>query len=369
MKIPFIDLKSQYQSLKQEIDQAIQKVLDHGQYILGPEVAECEQALAKFVGAKHCLAVSSGTDAAIIALMAMGIGPGDEVIVPAFSFIATAEAIVLVGAKPVYADVEPDTYNLDALKIEALITKNTKAIMPVSLYGQTADMDAINAIAAKHKIPVIEDAAQSFGATYKGRKSCNLSTVGVTSFFPAKPLGCYGDGGAIFTNDEALNKKMSQIRVHGQSARYYHDSIGVNGRLDTIQCAILMPKLRKFPWELEQRERLALQYNEAFADLKKKGVVLPQIRTSRTSAWAQYTIEIPERDVMMKRLDELGVPTSVHYPRTMADQPAYAKYKDPKVSLAVSTRAANRVLSLPMHPYMMRDQLDFIVTKVHEAFR
>lgn len=368
MKIPFIDLKSQYQSLKEEIDKAIHKVLDHGQYVLGPEVAECEQALAKYAGTKHCLTVASGTDAAIIALMALEVGPGDEVIMPAFSFIATAECAVLVGAKPVFVDIEPDTYNMDAKKIEAAITKKTKAIMPVSLYGQPCDMDAINAIATKHNLTVIEDAAQSFGATFKGKKSCNLSKIGVTSFFPAKPLGCYGDGGAIFTNDDELNKKMSIIRVHGQSARYYHDAIGVNGRLDTIQCAILMPKLKKLDWEIEQRNRLALQYNEAFADLKKKGVVLPEIKNYRTTAWAQYTISVNERDNVIKRLDELKVPTSIHYPRTMADQPAYEKYKDPNVSLSVSTRAASRVLSLPMHPYMMRDQLDFIVSNVRAAF-
>ncbi len=367
MKIPFIDLKSQYQVLKPEIDQAIQKVLDHGQYILGPEVTECEKALAQFVGCKHALAVASGTDAAVIALMALGVGPGDEVIVPAFSFIATAEAVVLVGATPVFIDVEKDTYNLDATKLEALINKNTKAIMPVSLYGQTPDMDAINAIANKHKLPVIEDAAQSFGGTYKGKKSCNLSTIGVTSFFPAKPLGCYGDGGAIFTNDAALNDKMSKIRVHGQSARYYHDMIGVNGRLDTLQCAILMPKLKKFPWELEQRDRLAKQYNEAFKDLTTKGVVLPQVKAERFSAWAQYTIEVPERDKFQKRMEEAGVPTSVHYPRTMADQPAYTHFRDPNQDLSVSEHAALHVVSLPMHPYMEADHFQHIVKSVKSA--
>jgi len=363
-KIPFIDLKAQYETLKSEIDQAIHKVLDHGQFILGPEVQECEAALARFVGSNHAITCASGTDAAVMALMALGIGPGDEVIVPAFSFIATAESVVLAGATPVFVDIEADTWNLDTQLLENVLTKKTKAIMPVSLYGQIPDMDAINAFAKTHKLAVIEDAAQSFGATYNGKKSCNLSTIGVTSFFPAKPLGCYGDGGAIFTNDDSLAKDLKKIRVHGSDVRYYHDLIGVNGRLDTIQCAILTPKLSKFPWELQQRERLAQQYNKAFAPLSAKGVRLPVVRKGRTSAWAQYTLEVPDRDQFQKRLDELGVPTAVHYPRTMSDQPAYEKFKRPDSKLSVSERAAMHVVSLPMHPYMSDSDKDRVIESV-----
>ncbi len=244
--IDFIDLKAQQNRIKDKIDAGIQSVLTHGQYILGPEVAELEEKLAAYAGVKYCITCANGTDALQIAQMAFGIGPGDEVITPGFTYIATAETVALLGAKPVYVDVNPKTYNLDVEKLEAAITPRTKAIIPVSLYGQCADFDAINAIAAKYGIPVIEDAAQSFGATYKGRKSCNLSTVACTSFFPSKPLGCYGDGGAIFTNDEELAKVIRQIARHGQDRRYHHIRVGVNSRLDTIQAAILLPKLEIF---------------------------------------------------------------------------------------------------------------------------
>ena len=244
MPIPFIDLKTQYQAVKPQIQARIDAVLEHGQYIMGPEVKELEDKLAAFTGAKHCITCASGTEALLMSLMALGIGPDDEIVTTPFTFVATAEVIVLLGAKPVFVDVEPDTGNIDASLIEAKITSKTKAIMPVSLYGQTADMDAINAIAAKRgNLPVIEDAAQSFGATYKGRQSCNLSTIGCTSFFPSKPLGCYGDGGAIFTNDDALAQAMREIRVHGQSQRYVHTRVGVGGRMDTLQCAIVLAKL------------------------------------------------------------------------------------------------------------------------------
>lgn len=272
MSLPFIDLKSQYHQLKSEIDAQIQSVLQHGQYVMGPEMEQLEKLLAQYTGAKHAITCSSGTDAAVIAMMALGIGPGDEVITSAFSFFASAESIVLVGATPVLIDIDPVTYNLDPKLLEAAITPKTKAIQPVSLYGQASDMDEINAIAKRHKLFVIEDAAQSFGSAYKGNKSCNLSDVGVTSFFPAKPLGCYGDGGAIFTNDDALAKAMKEIRVHGQTERYLHPRIGVNGRLDTLQCAILIPKLKNLDWEIEQRNKLANEYHNAFEPLMKKGV-------------------------------------------------------------------------------------------------
>ncbi|MBY0237350.1 MAG: DegT/DnrJ/EryC1/StrS family aminotransferase, partial [Burkholderiaceae bacterium] len=252
--MPFIDLKAQYQALKPSIDARIQKVLDHGQYIMGPEVKELEEKLAAYVGAKHCITVSSGTEALLIALMALDLQPGDEVITTPFTFAATAEVIVLLGGVPVFVDIQADTCNIDPQLIEAAITPKTRAIMPVSLYGQVCDMDEINAIAARHgNIPVIEDAAQSFGATYKGRKSCGLSTFGATSFFPSKPLGCYGDGGALFTNDDVLAQAAREIRVHGQSARYTHTRLGVGGRMDTLQCAVVLGKLERFDWEVEQR--------------------------------------------------------------------------------------------------------------------
>src|SRR5688572_18381583 len=271
----FTDLKAQYRALKRELDARIQRVLDHGQYILGPEVREMEEKLEAYTGARHCISVASGTEALLIALMSLDIKPGDEVITTPFTFVATGEMIVLLGAKPVFVDAEEDTANIDAAKIAAAITPRTKAIMPVSLYGQPADMDEINALAAKHGVPVIEDAAQSFGATYKGRKSCNLSTIGATSFFPSKPLGCYGDGGALFTNDDALGKAFREIRHHGQSARYQHTRIGVGGRMDTIQCAVLLAKLPRLEWEIERRIALGKRYDALLAKHVKPITVKP----------------------------------------------------------------------------------------------
>jgi len=366
--IPFIDLKTQYEALKEPIAKRIQTVLNHGQFIMGPEVEECEKAMAKFVGCKHAITVSSGTDAAIIAMMAMGIGPGDEVITTPFSFIATAETIILVGATPVFVDIDPETYNIDPAKIEAAITSKTKAIQPVALYGQCADMNEINAIAKKHKLFVIEDGAQSFGAMYNGKRSCNLSDVGVTSFFPAKPLGCYGDGGAIFTNDDALAVAMKEIRVHGQPSRYHHTRIGVNGRLDTIQCAILIPKLERFSWELEQRDRIGQKFNQAFQSLEKKNVRIPKVKKGNTSAWAQYTLFVPDRDKFAAGLKEKGVPTSVHYPTTMAEQPAYVKLCKTH-SIENATQCSRHVISLPMYPDMSDAIQDQIITAVLEFYK
>jgi UDP-2-acetamido-2-deoxy-ribo-hexuluronate aminotransferase len=366
--IPFIDLKAQYQALYEPIQNRIQKVLEHGQFILGPEVEELEKNLSAFCGAKHSITCSSGTDASILAMMALGIGPGDEVIVPAFSFIATAETVVLVGATPVFVDVDPHTYNLDPATLEKAISPKTKAIHPVGLYGQTPEMDEINAFAKAHKLAVIEDAAQCFGATYKGKRSCNLSAVGVTSFFPAKPLGCYGDGGAAFTNDDALAEAMKEIRVHGQKTRYYHTRIGVNGRLDTLQCAILIPKLERFQWELDQRTKLANRYNEGFRDLQEKGVVLPILASQCTSSWAQYTLQVPQREALMKALSAEGVPTSVHYPRTMVDQPAYEKIGR-VMDISVSRQMAERVVSLPIYPDMTNDLQDYVIEKVLKFYK
>lgn len=367
-QIPFIDLKTQYKALKSNIDQRIHAVLEHGAFINGPEVAECEKKLAEFVGSKYCLAVASGTDALLVPMMALGIKPGDEVITTSFSFIATAETIVLAGATPVYVDVDPETFNIDVNKIEAAITPKTKAIMPVSLYGQIADMKKINAIAEKHKLWVIEDAAQSFGAIQDGKRSCNLSKVSGTSFFPAKPLGCYGDGGAIFTDDADLHKAMKEVREHGSEVRYYHTRLGVNARLDTIQCAILLAKLERYPWELQQRDRLAQRYNKAFADIKKKDFAIQKIRPANTSAWAQYTMTVENRDAFQKKMTDKGVPTAVHYPRIMPDQPWYKNnYKGPKMDWSVSRWAADHVISLPMYPDMDDKIQDRVIDAVKEC--
>jgi UDP-2-acetamido-2-deoxy-ribo-hexuluronate aminotransferase len=365
--VPFIDLKTPYKALKSKIDANIQKVLDHGAYVNGPEVAELETKLAEFTGTKYALTCASGTDALVIPLMALGIGQGDEVITTAFSFIATAEVIVLAGAKPVYVDIDPKTFNIDVSKIEKAITPKTKAIMPVSLYGQVADMDEINAIAKKHNLAVIEDSAQSFGATYKGKRSCNVSLIGGTSFFPAKPLGCYGDGGAIFTNDEKLLKAMKEIREHGSESRYYHTRLGLNGRLDTIQCAILLAKLERYPWEIEQRDRVAKRYNEAFSSIKTEGFTFPQVKTGNASVWAQYTLTIKDRATFQKKLTELGVPTSIHYPRIMPEQPWYKEHTQSTGDWTHARWAADHVISLPMYPDMDTATQDRVIKAVLES--
>jgi UDP-2-acetamido-2-deoxy-ribo-hexuluronate aminotransferase len=352
MSIPFIDLKTQYQALKPQIQARINAVLDHGQYIMGPEVKELEDKLAIYTGAKHCITVASGTEALLIGLMALGIKPGDEIITTPFTFVATAEVIVLLGARPVFVDVEADTANIDARLIEAKITFRTKAIMPVSLYGQTADMEAINAIASRHgNIPVIEDAAQSFGASYKGKKSCNLSTIGCTSFFPSKPLGCYGDGGAIFTNDDALAQAMREIRVHGQSKRYVHTRVGVGGRMDTLQCAIVLAKLERFKYEVSQRELLGQRYTDQILALQggvgDAAVQPPTVRSDRTSVYGQYTVFVPNREAVQKRLSEAGIPTAVHYPVPLNEQPAYKHLCCPDCT-PIAKLLATQVMSLPM---------------------
>ena len=354
--IEFIDLKAQQARLKDKIEAGIQNVLTHGQYILGPEVKELEEKLAAYVGAKYCITCANGTDALQIAQMAFGIGPGDEVITPGFTYIATAETVAILGATPVYVDVNPNTYNLDVVQLEAAITPRTKAIIPVSLYGQCADFDAINAIAAKYNIPVIEDAAQSFGATYKGRKSCNLTTVACTSFFPSKPLGCYGDGGAIFTNDDELAKVIRQIARHGQDRRYHHIRVGMNSRLDTLQAAILLPKLEILDEEMQARQRVAETYTKLF---NEAGVnTTPCIEAHNQSAWAQYTIQVESRDDVQAKLKEQGIPTAVHYPIPLNKQPAVA---NANVSLPVGDAIAERVMSLPMHPYLTAEAQEKIV--------
>ncbi|MGE7991579.1 DegT/DnrJ/EryC1/StrS family aminotransferase [Pseudomonas sp. NPDC089554] len=352
----FIDLKSQYQQLKSQIDAGIQRVLDHGQYILGPEVGELEAKLAEYTGARHCIAVANGTDALQIALMALGVGPGDEVVTPGFTYIATAEAVALLGAKPVYVDIDPRTYNLDATLLDVAITSRTKAIIPVSLYGQCADFEAINAVAAKHGVMVIEDAAQSFGALYKGKRSCNLSSIACTSFFPSKPLGCYGDGGAIFTSNDELAVTMRQIARHGQDRRYHHVRVGVNSRLDTLQAAILLAKLVGFDAELAQRQRVADLYAEALASV---GIPAPVVESHNRSVWAQYTVQLDDRESVQAKLKALGVPTAVHYPIPLNRQPAVS---DDSAHLPVGDQVAGRVMSLPMHPYLTAEQVNLVVS-------
>jgi UDP-2-acetamido-2-deoxy-ribo-hexuluronate aminotransferase len=344
----FVDLKAQYAALKEVIDARIARVLRHGQFILGPEVRELEERLAAYTGAKHCVTCASGTEALLIALMALEVKLGDEVITTPFTFVATAEMIVLLGARPVFVDIEPDTCNLDASKIEAAITPRTRAILPVSLYGQPADMDEINAIAAKHGLAVIEDAAQSFGATYKGRKSGNLSTIGCTSFFPSKPLGCYGDGGALFTSDNALAAAMREIRVHGDSGRYQHTRIGVGGRMDSIQCAVVLAKLERFDWEIEQRQKIARRYDQLLAGAGKKLRFLT-VRPDRTSVHAQYTVLCADRDKLQADLRTRGIPTAIHYPVPLHHQPAYRKFGS-SASLHLSESVAKEVISLPIYP-------------------
>jgi UDP-2-acetamido-2-deoxy-ribo-hexuluronate aminotransferase len=360
--IDFIDLKTQQTRIRAQIDAAISRVLAHGQYILGPEVAELEEKLAAYTGAKHCITVANGTDALQIAQMALGIGPGDEVITPGFTYIATAETVALLRAKPVYVDIDPRTYNLNPTLLEAAITPRTKAIIPVSLFGQCADYDAINAIAQKYGITVIEDAAQSFGATYKGRKSCNLTTIACTSFFPSKPLGCYGDGGAIFTNDDELARVMRQIARHGQDRRYHHVRVGVNSRLDTLQAAILLTKLAILDEEIAARQKVAECYTPL---LNQAGIATtPYVTPHNTSAWAQYTIAVASRETERQRLQDAGIPTAVHYPLPLNRQPAVA---EPAARLPVGDAAAQEVLSLPMHPHLDEGSIAHIVQVLHSA--
>lgn len=356
--IALVDLAAQQDRIRLEIEAGIARVLGHGQYILGPEVDELEEKLSEYTGATHCITCANGTDALQIALMALGIGPGDEVITPGFSYIATAEAAALLGAKVVYVDIDPVSYNLNPELLEAAVTPRTKAIIPVSLYGQPADFNAINTIAARYDLPVIEDAAQSFGASHRGRKSCNLSTIACTSFFPSKPLGCYGDGGAIFTSEPELGKLIRQIARHGQERRYYHVRVGVNSRLDTLQAAILLPKLAILDSEIAARQRVAENYGAA---LRGSGIVIPQINADCTSAWAQYTIRVAARSKVQAQLKEQGIQTAVHYPLPLNRQPAVA---DNAAQLPQGDKAAEEVMSLPMHPYLTSDAVSEICKRL-----
>lgn len=365
MAIQFVDLAPQYEALKQSIATRMQAVLNHGKYIMGPEVEELEIRLANFTGATHCITCSSGTEALLISLMALDIGPGDEVITTPFSFVAAAEMIVLLGARPVMVDIQSDSFNLDPARINAAITPRTKVILPVSLFGQTADLDEICLIASSHGLPVLEDAAQSLGASYKGRQSGNLSTLACTSFFPSKPLGCYGDGGAVFTSNESLANAVREIRIHGQAARYYHTRIGVGGRMDTLQCAVVLAKMERFEWEIRRRGALGNRYSSLLADCE---VITPVIAADRTSVYAQYTIRTPKRDALAEVLRGLGIPTAIHYPTPIHRQPAYAGFHDGRI-LPEADKAAEEVISLPIYPDMDIQTQDNIVMLVRQALK
>ena len=358
----FIDLKSRHQLIGEKINVRIQKVMDHGQFILGPEVREAEEKLAEYTGSKHCVTVSSGTDSLLIALMALGVGAGDEVITVPYTWISSAEVIALLGANPVFVDVRPDTWNMNETLLEAAITDKTKAIMPVSIYGQCPDMDAINAIAQKYDLPVIEDAAQSFGATYKGKKSCNLSTIGSTSFFPSKPLGCYGDAGALFTNDDDLAEKFRWIRVHGQERKHHHPILGINGRMDTLQAAILLEILEVFPDEVKKREQLGQTYSEGLAHLD--GVETPSIGDHNASVFAQYTILSEHREQIQQSLKEKNIPSVSYYTVPLHLQPVFENLGHQAGDFPVSEKVANQCLSLPMSPYLTQEDQSQVIDAI-----
>lgn len=359
----FIDLKQQYRLYKNEIDKGIHEVLDQASFIMGPQVKTLEASLAQYVGVKHCISASSGTDTLMMALMALGIGPGDEVITVPFTWISSTEVIGLVHATPVFVDIDPETFNIDVSKIENAITHRTKAILAVSLFGQMPDYAAINAIAAKYGIAVIEDGAQSFGASQNGKKSCGVTLIGSTSFFPAKPLGCYGDGGALFTNDDKLAARMRAIRTHGGEQRHHHPYLGINGRLDTIQAAVLIAKLAHFPDEVKSREAIGARYSALLQDC----CVVPKVQKGNTHVYAIYTIRTPERDVLSQHLKDKNIPSAVYYPKCVHEQPVFAYLGYEKGSFPEAEKAAQEVISLPMHPWLTEEEQDQIVAAVKSS--
>ncbi len=366
MKINFIDLQKQYINMKQEIDNRILSVLESTMFIQGKEVNELDEGLAQYIGSNYAISCSSGTDALLLALMSIGVGPGDEVITTPFTFFATAEVISFLGAKPVFVDIDPESYNIDANLIERYITNNTKAIIPVSLYGQPADMDEINQIAMKHNLIVIEDAAQSFGAEYKGKKSGNLSTIGCTSFFPSKPLGCYGDGGAIFTNDTEIAEKARVLMNHGQTERYKHKYIGINGRLDAIQAAILNVKLKYFSNEVMKRWEIGQRYTTLLNSMNNT-IITPAILPDRTSVYAQYSIRVPNREEVIKGLNTEGIPTAIHYPIPLYKQEVYQDLNINPEDYPVTEKVSKEIMSLPISPYLTIEEQDLIIEKLSEC--
>jgi UDP-2-acetamido-2-deoxy-ribo-hexuluronate aminotransferase len=363
MKIDFANLQLQYQTYKNKIDENIQEVLNKSNYILGEEVDILEKELQSFTGAKYAIACSSGTDALLLAMMAMDIQPDDEIITTPFTWISTAEMMALIKAKPVFVDIERDTYNIDANLIEAAITKKTKAIMPVSLYGQPADMDAIQAIANKYNLKVIIDGAQSFGSTYNNKTDSNLGDISTTSFFPSKPLGCYGDGGAVFTNNEEYANKIKLLRVHGQNKRYHHKYIGIGGRLDTMQAAILLAKLPYFKKELKDRQKVADHYTSGLSQILQT----PVIKTDRSSAWAQYTLRVKNRDTLQLKLNKNGIPTSVFYPIPLHLQECFRYLNYKQNDFPISEKASKEVVSIPMNSFLTNEQINFIVSSIKLA--
>ena len=361
MKVDFANLKLAYQDHKDEFEAAMLDLGASAGYIMGPKVKDLEKGLKDFTGAKHAISCSSGTDALLIAMMALDIKPGDEIITTPFTFIATAETIAFLGAVPVFVDINEKSYNIDASKIEDKISNKTRAIIPVSLYGQIADMSTINSIAQKHNLPVIEDAAQSFGATYNSKKSCNLSTIGCTSFFPAKPLGCFGDGGAIFTSDDELANKMSSLRLHGQTKRYYHQYIGMGGRLDAMQAAILNIKLKYYDKDIQERQRVAKTYTS----LLSNDIIKPIIAPNKTSVWAQYSIRTQNREGIQQKLKEKGIPTAIHYPLPLHLQDCFSYLNYVKGDFPISEKVANEIFSLPMNPYLTTQEIEYIADNLN----
>ena len=362
MKIDFANLQLQYQTYKDKIDENLHAILNKSNYILGEEVGILEQELQNFTGAKYAITCSSGTDALLLALMAMDIQPGDEIITTPFTWISTGEMIALLKATPVFVDIEPDTFNMDASLIEAAITKKTKAIMPVSLYGQPADMDATQSIADKYNLKVIIDGAQSFGSTYNNKTDSNLGDISTTSFFPSKPLGCYGDGGAVFTNNEDYAKKIKLLRVHGQNKRYHHQYIGIGGRLDTLQAGVLLAKLPYFSKELKERQKVADQYTNGLSHILQT----PVIKSNRSSAWAQYTLRVKNRDTLQIRLKEEGIPTSVFYPIPLHLQECFKYLNYKQNNFPISEKASHEVISLPMNPFLTNEEIDYVVKILSE---
>jgi UDP-2-acetamido-2-deoxy-ribo-hexuluronate aminotransferase len=352
----FNNLFKQQELIKDDIDKSISRVLSHGKYIMGPEVKELEATLSKFTGSKFCITTSSGTDALLISLMAIGIKNGDEVITTPFTFVSTVEVIVSLGAIPIFVDIEEDTCNINAELIEEKITKKTKAIIAVSLFGQTSDMKKINRIAEAHaNIAVIEDAAQSFGATYDDKRSCNLSKIGCTSFFPAKPLGCYGDGGAIFTNDEVIDNISRSIRIHGQKKTYEYERLGLGGRMDTLQCAILLAKFKIFENEIILRKKISKRYDDIMDSL---GIRRLTLRNNRTSVSAQYCIFTNERQKIIQTLNNAGIPTAIYYPKPLNEQEAYKKFN--YEFMPIASKTSKIILSLPMSAYLTDEEQNII---------
>ncbi len=360
----FVDLQSQFAAYEADIRAGIDSVLGSCQFILGPKGAELERRLASFTGSRHAFGCSSGTDALLLALMAHGVRPGDEIITTPFSFIATAEVIALVGAVPVFVDIEPQTYAIDPSKVEDAITLNTRGIIPVSLYGQCADMEALLGVAAEYGVFVIEDGCQSFGARRNGKASCGFPHVGTTSFFPSKPLGCYGDGGMVFTSDDALADRISGLRNHGQWERYRHRAIGINGRLDEIQAAVLLAKLPHFPDELERRAEAGAYYSERLGDV----VGVPAVGPGNTHVYAQYSVRTPRRDELAAFLSENGIPTAVHYPIPLHRQEAFASLDYGEDDFPVATAVSREIVSLPMSSFVARKDQDEVIRQVRRFF-